>query len=90
MEWNRYLGLIERIDSAESFEKLANRFWITTLRVYQVILFSIQLECRGDSSECHLDCLGMNFVLPGRNASGLYMLGKGCQEVNLEFVVEAL
>ena len=75
---------------AETFEKLDNRFWIAALRVCQAILFSIQLERCGDGSKRHLDFLGTNFALPCRNASGSYMLGKGCQEVNLEFLVEAL
>ena len=59
-------------------------------RINRWVLFSIQLELRGDTSEYHLDGLGTNCLLSCRSATLSNIVKKGSKQVQLTFMVEGL
>ena len=63
------LRLCRRVLCFVAFQLLADGFWVACFRCSQRVLFSAQLELRGDGSERQLDRLGSYRRFGASNAS---------------------
>lgn len=77
------LWLCRRVRSFVAFQLLADGFRVACFLCSQRVLFSVQLELRGDGSERQLDRLGSYRRFGASNAAGSHMVCEGSQYFGL-------